>query len=532
MGFRFLLLTIIFALLFGLLGFNCYRLQIEKGGYYFQTAQARSEALQEQQTKRGQILFTDRSGNAITVALDEDYPVIYAVPREITDATSTAATLAPAIGWTEKNLADTFTTSPQSLFRMLVEKATPDELDAVQKINLKGIYVTTKSSRYYPYNDFASQLIGFVGLNASNKIPTGLYGAEEEFNDTLNTGENTQLTIDRNLQALAEQKLEALVKDHDAIGGAVLMEDPMTGKILVDANYPSFDPNNYSSSSVATFLNKTVQAVYEPGSVFKPITMAAGIDTGIITPNTTYDDKGFVILNGHKITNWNHKAYGPGTTMTQVIEHSLNTGAVWAQQKIGRTTFHDYLVKFGFANRTGIDLPNEVKGSLANLERAGAKDVDYGTASYGQGISVTPIQMINAFSVFANGGLLMRPYVDAATSPYVIRRVISTSTAAQVVQMMQAAVEKGDVATIPQFHIAGKTGTANVPDFQHGGYLDKYIHTFIGIAPVATPKMVILVRLDEPVGGEVAASTVVPAFQQFASYVLNYYNVPPDNLTH
>ncbi len=532
MGFRFFSLTIFFTLLFGLLGFNCYRLQIEKGEYYFQTAQARSEALQQLQMKRGQILFTDRSGNSITVALNQNYPVIYAVPKEIVSPTSTAAALASSIGWSKENLFKALSAAPQSLFRMLVEKATPNEVDAVQNLNLKGVYVTTKQYRYYPYGDLASQLIGFVGFNTSTKNPTGLYGIEKESNDILSGGENVQLTIDRNLQALAEQKLKALVKDHNATGGSVIMEDPMTGKILVDANFPSFDPNYYSSSSIATFLNKTVQAVYEPGSVFKPITMAAGIDLGILTPQTTYDDKGYVILNGKKITNWNHKAYGPGTTMTQVIEHSLNTGAVWAEQKIGRKNFYDFLVKFGLDEKTGIDLPDEVRGSIANLEERGARDVDYGTASYGQGISVTPMQMINAFSVFANGGLLMRPYVHASDSPYVIRRVVSTSTAAQVVQMMQTAVEKGDVATIPQFHIAGKTGTANVPDFQRGGYLDKYIHTFIGIAPVLNPKMVILVKLDEPAGGEVAASTVVPAFRELARFVLNYYNVPPDNPTH
>lgn len=530
MGVRFIALTSTFALLFGALGFNLYTLQIQKGDYYFKTAQARNEALAQLQMRRGQIFFTDRSGNAITVALNQDYPVIYAVPKEITDPKGTAAALASAIGWKESDL-QTALTAPQSLFRMLVEKATDDELNAVQNLNLKGIYIDKKQYRFYPFERLGSQVLGFVGLKGTATTPFGLYGAEKNYDEELGNGDNIQLTIDRNLQAQAEQKLADLVTKNGATGGSIVIEDPITGKILTNANYPDFDPNDYRNTPVGSFLNPSVQYVYEPGSVFKPITMAAGIDAGIITPDTKYDDKGYVILNGKKITNWDHKAYGPGTTMTNVIERSINTGAVFAEQKIGRTIFHDYLIKFGFGEKTGIDLPDEVKGSLANLERKGAQDIDYATAAYGQGTSVTPIQMINAFSVFANGGLLMRPFVDASKSPYVVRRVITEDTAQKVIGMMESAVTKGQVATIPQFRIAGKTGTANVPDLVHGGYLDAYIHTFIGIVPVTNSKVVILVKLDKPKGAEVAAVTVVPAFRELANFVLNYYNIPPDKPT-
>ena len=166
------------------------------------------------------------------------------------------------------------------------------------------------------------------------------------------------------------------------------------------AKYPNFDPNDYKNYPLGDFINSAVQLVYEPGSVFKPITMAAGIDAGILTPDTTYTDKGYITLNGKKITNWDHKTYGPGTTMTTVIERSINTGAVFAQQKIGRKIFYEYLKNFGFGVRTGIDLPDEVTGSLANLANKNAQDIDYATAAYGQGTSVTPLQMINAFSVF------------------------------------------------------------------------------------------------------------------------------------
>jgi cell division protein FtsI (penicillin-binding protein 3)/stage V sporulation protein D (sporulation-specific penicillin-binding protein) len=260
--------------------------------------------------------------------------------------------------------------------------------------------------------------------------------------------------------------------------------------------------------------------------------MAAGIDAGIITPSSTYTDYGHVTINGKKITNWDQKTYGPNITMTQVIERSINTGAVYAQQKIGREIFLKYLKLFGLEVPTGIDLPDEVSGSLKNLERKNAQDIDYATAAYGQGTSVTPIQMINAFSVLANGGLLMRPYMNANSEPYVIRRVVSEDTAKKVVNMILSAATKGGVATIPQFNIAGKTGTAFIPDFVHGGYLpDDYIHTFIGMAPASAPKLVIMIKLEKPeVDKELAALTVVPAFRELAMFALNYLNIAPDNL--
>ena len=533
MGVRFFLLTLIFAVLFGLLGFKLYNLQILQSGYYFNKVQARTEASAQLQMRRGQIFFTDKYGNDITVAQNKDYPVIYAVPKEISDPEKTAEDLAPAlnmaVGDISKDISD-----PQSLFHMISEKVGQDQLDAVQNLNLSGVYEDTKQYRFYPYENIGAQTLGFVGLNKDTSQPKGLYGVEKYYDDALADGHDINLTIDRVLQTQAEQMISKLVTDHKASGGNIIIEEPQTGKILAMANYPDFDLNNYQNYPVEDFINSATQLVYEPGSVFKPITMAAGIDTSTFTPQTTYTDYGHVTINGKTITNWDHSTHGPGTTMTNVIEYSINTGAVWAQQQIGRPTFYKYLKLFGLETPTGIDLPDEVSGSLRNLERKNAQDIDYATAAYGQGTSVTPIQMINAFSVFANGGLLMRPYINANSQPYVVRRVISQDTAQKVVGMMLSAVNKAGVATVPQFKIAGKTGTAFIPDFVHGGYLpDDYIHTFIGMAPASNPKFVIMIKLDKPedANKELAALTVVPAFQQLATFTLNYLNIPPDNPT-
>jgi len=531
MGVRFLLLTIAFGILFGLLGLNIYNLQIQRGGYYVNKVQARDEALAQLQLRRGQIFFNDKYGNDITVALNKDYPVIYGVPKEVTDPQKTAETLSPILNKPVQELKDDLD-DPKSLFHMVDEKVSQEELNAVQALNLPGIYEGTKQYRFYPFENLGAQLLGFVGLNKDTSAPKGLYGTEKYYNAPLADGRDMALTIDRNLQAQAEQTIEKLVKDHEAESGNVLVEEPRTGKILAIADYPAFDPNNYKNYPLKDFINSAVQLVYEPGSVFKPVTMAAGIDAGIITPTSTYTDYGSITMNGKKITNWDNKAYGPNTTMTQVIERSINTGAVWAGQKIGRLTFYKYLKLFGFGTNTGVDLPDEVNGSLKNLERKGAQDIDYATAAYGQGTSATPLQMINAFSVFANGGLLMRPYINADSEPFVVRRVISEDTAKKVIEMMRSAVSKGGVATIPQFNVAGKTGTALIPDFVHGGYLsDDYIHTFIGMAPSMNPQFVIMIKLEKPkVDKELAALTVVPAFRELATFALNYLNITPDNI--
>ncbi len=529
MGFRFIFLTALFGIAFGVLGLNLFHLQIEQGNYYFARAEARNQALAQSTLSRGQIFLTDRYGNKITAAMDQPYPVIYAVPQEITDPTSTAAALAPVIGWQTDALAKALS-NPKSLFRMLVEKAPPNEVTDVGNLDLNGIYTDEKDYRYYPFGSLAAQLIGFVGVNSSTSQPAGLYGLEEYYNSELAAGDNIQTTIDRTLQAQAEATLKGLVTRNNAQSGTVVIEDPQTGAILTFANYPTFDLNNYASTSVALFTNPGTQYFYEPGSVFKPITMAIGINDGIFTSSTMYDDPGYVILNGQRIDNYNHHAYGPGTSMTEVLMHSINTGAVWAEQQIGDQLFKQGVFGFGFGTSTGIDLPNESAGRVYNITRPNAQTIDFAETAFGQGIGVTPVQMANAYSVLANGGLLMRPYLNSALGPEVVRRVISSSTASEVVTMMSAAAEGGGVANIPSFHVAGKTGTAQIANLVTGGYTQNYIDTFTGIIPATDPKLVILVELNNPqVNSDLAALTVVPTWSKLAEFAANYYNLPPDN---
>ena len=288
MGVRFIALTSVFGIAFAVLGFNLFHLQIQKGPYYLARAEARNQALAQATLTRGEISITDQNGDRIVAAMDKAYPVIYAVPQEIADPTSTAAALAPVIGWNPANLAQAIS-NPKSLFRMLVEKASSSTLAAVDSLNLKGIYTDEKNYRYYPFGDFASHIIGFVGLTASTTQPVGLYGLEKYYQPELAAGDNIQTTIDRTLQAQSESMLKNLVTTHQAQSGTVLIEEPKTGAVLAFATYPSFDPNNYASTSVSLFTNQGTQYFYEPGSVyivldvsipsFMPMAIVSGLKT-------------------------------------------------------------------------------------------------------------------------------------------------------------------------------------------------------------------------------------------------------------
>ncbi len=526
MTIRFFSLISIFTLLFVGLGFNLYHLQIQKGTEYVTRAEARDEALTHLTLRRGQIFFTDRNNEKIPVALNRDEPVIYVVPKEIKDIEETAGQISDLLNIDRATIREALK-NKNTLFKLLIDKASDEEVQKVQGTHIEGLYTDTKQYRFYPFEELGSQVLGFVGLNETHSVPTGLYGMEKMNDTTLAKGNDIALTIDRNLQAQAEQLLQKLIKNNDATGGTIIIQEPYTGKILTFANAPSFNPNSYKGASLQSFLNPGIQYLYEPGSVFKPLTMSAGIDTGAITPDTTFVDKGFVKLNGKTIKNANSKVYGK-VTMTQVIENSINTGSVFAEQQTGNGVFYDYLKRFGFGDKTGAGFPDEISGSLKNLERKDARAVDFATASFGQGTGVTPIQLVNAFSAIANRGVLMKPFVDTEGKPTVVRRVIKEETAEKVIKMMEAAVKKANVTTIPGYNIAGKTGTALIPDFKKGGYSDELIHTFVGMVPSTNPRVVMLLKLDRPKVGELAGLTVVPGFKELAQFVINYYTIPPD----
>lgn len=531
------------ALLYGALGLRIYDLQFRQGESLSAQAASLHELAGILTPRRGSIYFTDKDGGRIPAGINKDYPSIYAIPKEVTDPQKAAGVLAGITGKSESDLEEILAKEGDP-YEPLLKKATAEQVALVERYDLDGIYIGDEPARFYPLGRIAAHLVGFTSIiNDAYGVGAGRYGVEAQYNDELTgkpgktkgdrlfkpkNGEDIYLTIDRNIQVQAERTIDRLVNQHGAVGGTVIVMEPKTGKILAMMSKPDFDSNDYGQYEVETFLNPAVQSIYEPGSIFKVITMSAGIDAGKITPNTLFNDPGSLTLNGKTIKNWDEKAHGT-VTMTNVIEKSINTGAAFAVRTMGHNTFYDFLVKIGIKEPTEIDLPGEITGSLRPLE-VDKRDINFATAGYGQGVSVTPIRLITAVAAIANGGLLMRPYTNAESQPKVVRRVMSPETSRQVVGMMVSAVDKAQIAKIQNYNVAGKTGTAFVPNFSTGGYTDQVINTYIGFAPAYDPQFIILIRLDKPAGAPLAGLTVVPAFRDLAQFIINYYGIPPDNL--
>ncbi|MEK7549258.1 MAG: penicillin-binding protein 2 [Patescibacteria group bacterium] len=544
MKWRFFIIIFPFVIAYFFLITNLYNIQLNKSDYYLARAAFQLNAAGNLEPNRGNIYFTDKNNNLIQAVLNKNYDMIFAVPKEIqqgSEGPEGLEKLALIVNLSVEEIGKKLN-KKNDLYELLVQKAAPEQVKQIQELisrGFKGVYVTKQKLRFYPYNNLASHLLGFVSLAGDSEVSKygnsqiGRYGVELQFNSVLTgekgkiDGQNLVLTIDRDIQSQSEEVLKKLISDWKAEGGTVIVQEPSSGKILAMANFPNFDPNNYSGFEIKSFLNPAVQSVYESGSVFKIMTIAAGIDSGKIFPETTYVDKGTVTLNNRTIHNWWNKIYGKAT-MTEVLENSINTGSVFAEQKIGHETFYQYLTKFGFNELTKINLPGEVKSNIRNLVKG--RDIHYATASFGQGISVTPIALINAFSAVANGGVLMKPLILADEKPQMIRRVISPETSKKLTQMMISTVKKNKVADIANYSIAGKSGTAYIPDFKSGGYTDEVINTFVGFAPAISPKFTILIKLDKPVDAPFATVAVGPAFWDLTQFILNYYNIPPDNL--
>ncbi|MDP3729841.1 MAG: penicillin-binding protein 2 [bacterium] len=541
MKMRFFLVLVFFVALYTPLVFNIYTIQIRKSDYY--TDRALSQHIAGSlEPQRGSIYFTDRNGNPIPAAITKGYPAIFAVPEKIKNPEAVAQALEEFLTLDHEKLMASLNKSDDP-YELLVRRASAQAVQEVAKRKLPGIYTQEEYARFYPFKSLASQVIGFVGENAEDARQSGKYGLELFYEDSLFgkfgvlesdtlvnpiAGQNIFLTIDSNIQTRAEEVLDVLVEKYHGSGGSVIVQDPHTGAILAMGGNPDFDPNAFGDYELKDFINPTIQGIYEPGSVMKVITMASALDAKKLTPDTTFYDSGALTLNDHTIRNWDLKAHGK-ITMTEVIEQSINTGAAHAQRLLGNDLFYNYLVKFGFGTKTGIALPGELSGSIQNLKTS-FRAINFATAAFGQGISVTPLQLISAVSAIANGGTLLKPYVRSDESPTIVRRVISEEASDLIVGMMTSAVKKAVIAQIQNFEIAGKTGTAQIPDFRNGGYSDDFIHTFVGFAPAQNPRFTILIRLDKPAGAPLAGTTVVPAFRELAEYLVNYYNIPPDTL--
>ncbi|KKW28776.1 MAG: hypothetical protein A3K06_02965 [Candidatus Doudnabacteria bacterium RIFCSPHIGHO2_01_52_17] len=514
---------------------------------------------------RGEILMHEGLGvNLVPAVTNIEKNIVFAEPQNIADPQRIASALAPILALPQKEILDKVSDRSRRWI-VLKKEVLESESQKVVALNLDGIGLEPQTFRSYPEHTFASQLLGFLGFREDQRV--GQYGVEEYFEQELagkpgklvldkdaagrwitggfrelepaQNGADAVLTIDRAIQFKTEEILKTAVEDHQADSGSVVIMSPKTGAVLALANYPSFDPNDFNKvEDPSVFRNSIVSDAYEPGSVFKAITMAAGLDSGAVTPDETYVDTGSVTLDKFTIRNAQDKVYGQ-QTMTQVLEQSINTGAIHVLQETGYDTFLEYLQKFGFGSATGIHLPSEVSGDISNLTDRGG-DVYNATASFGQGITVTSLQLAQALSAIANQGRLVPArivdrlvYPDGATKefpPQPGAQVISSKTAATLGAMLVSVVEKGHGkrAAVPGYYIGGKTGTAQIARTDGRGYdPDKTIGTFIGFGPVEDPQFVIVVKIVNPKTVQFAESTAAPTFGQIAQYLVNYLRIPP-----
>jgi len=551
------LLFLVFFSLAGLITFRLYYLQIKKGEYFEALALGQQTSFEEVSGDRGGIFF-DKS--KLPLAQTKDEYIVYISPQKMSADSKEyiLGTLAGDLGETKESLLKLLENG-----RVIKKEISLEAFKKIKSRRLKGIYPEKTWKRVYPQGELSSFTIGFV-----NQAGQGQYGVEESYDDILKgekylkknsrsvlgyfknsasqdpifnsslEGADIYLTLNYKLQYFSEKILREAKEKWHIDSGQILISEPGTGKILTLAALPNFDPNKYyKEKDVSSFINPITQKLFEPGSIFKPITFAAGLEQNLITPEDTYIDKGFVKLNGQPIYNFQKRAWGK-RTMTDVLEESINTGAVFVEQKLGPKVFLDYLKRFGLFEKTGIDLNGEAFSANNTLKRGRERDI--AVASFGQGINLTPIQLIRAFGAIANNGKLMKPFIvekikksngeAIETKLEVDRTVMSPSTCEQLTSMLTKVVEKGSGqrARIKGYSIAGKTGTAQVP-LKRGGYSeDKTIQSFIGFFPAKKPEFLILIKLDNPKNSPMAGHSVGPLFRELTKYIIDTYQIPPD----
>ena len=553
---RFVLSVLLFFFLFVVLGFRAFQLQVLRGEELKRLGERQHLKEWVLLPKRGTIL--DRDGEPLALSLEGQS--VYARPRRLENPQAVARSLAQALALNASEVEQKL--KSEKPFVWVKRQVTPKEAEGVTALNLDGVGISYEPTRYYPQGWLAGQVLGFVGLDSQ-----GLEGVELRYDghirgetgspvierDALGRrvlakgveelkippGADIHMTLNTTFQHLAEKQLEAAVTKFRAKAGLAVIVEPFTGEVLAMANFPFFDPNKFTRLSSEQWRNRVVTDSHEPGSTFKTILAAAALEEGIVgKEDLFYCELGKYSYAGRTI----HDTHEYGwLTFSQIIQHSSNIGATKVAEKLKRERYFKYIERFGFGRQTGIDLPGEATGKVR--PPAQWSPIDLATHSFGQGLAVTPIQLVMAYAAVANGGFLMRPFVVrrvvgpdgniiAANQPHVIRRVISERTAHLLTSILKGVVSDGGtgvMAGVEGFEVAGKTGTAQKPDLAHGGYeAKKRVASFIGFVPADDPRLVLLVLVDEPevnvYGGVVAA----PVFQNIARGALRHLNVAPE----
>lgn len=565
-------LKIFFGLIFGVVIVRLFLFMVIEHGLYTTLASGSQEMYAKLIPQRGEIFMQDsRTDEEYPLALNKDVFVMFADTRQIQNeeaAKFISDQLTPIFGYTESDIARIMPilTKKDDPYEPIEQKVDEKIVEQVRALNLPGIGFARQPHRYYPEDQLAASIVGFVGKDDQENL-VGKYGIEGYWNKELAgsggflggarsakgrwiplagrlfqpavDGVDVVLTIDRTLQFKACERLREGMKEYKATSASLVIMDPKTGAIRAMCSLSDFNPNVYNEvKDIGAYNNSTIFTPYEPGSIFKPLIMSAALNESAVSPTGNFHDQGArtgICLT--PIKNAGEKVYDD-QTIAQILEHSINTGMVYVAEKLGKKKMVEYIETFGFGLKTGIEMDSEAPGTIESLYQNKGEKLDCyaATASFGQGFTVTPLQITSAFAALANGGTLMKPYIVEeirhsdgridTMRPKEIRRVLARRSASLVAGMLVKTVDKGygGRAQVKGYYVAGKTGTAQIPG--PGGYTQETNHSFVGFAPVDDPKFVMLVKFEKPerVYAEVTAA---PVFSDIAKFILNYYQISP-----
>lgn len=544
-----------------------YQIQVHDRDLYEEKAERQYIHTVEDLYTRGSIYFTTKDNDLVSAATIQAGYELVMDPSRVKDPEATYSALNNVVSIDRDDFMAR-AAKTDTVYQIILDRISNREADAIEALELPGVAMYRTQWRFYPGETLAAQTVGFVGQTAdSGDQLTGRYGLERYYEDVL-TRDNKRLTvnffaeifsnlgsvvfdntdtrtgdvvttIEPTISRMLDQELQKTQeKWHSRLTGGIIM-DPKTGEIVAMGVYPTFDLNDRTGATIEDFKNPLVEDVYEFGSIIKALTMASGIDSGAVSPSTTYYDPGRLELDTFTISNYDGR--GRGTVdMQEVLNQSLNTGVAFVVDTMGKNRFREYFKALKLGNETGIDLPNETYGLVSNLDSP--RDIEYATASYGQGIAMTPIATVRALAALGNGGYLVNPHIartinyeDGSTKEITFPdgdRVFRPETSETISRMLTTVVDDalaGGTVALPNYSVAAKTGTAQIADRVNGGYYaDKYLHSFFGYFPAYDPEFLVFLYTVEPKEVRYASETLTDPFMELTKFLINYYNVPPD----
>lgn len=544
-----------------------YYLQIAQADFYADRAEKQYVHTKADLYSRGSIYFTTRDGELLSAASIQAGYLLSVNPNHVTDANAFCEALRNYL-IIEKDTCVERASYKNRTYVELNEKLTDAQADEIEALKLDGASLYRNQWRYYPGGTVAARSVGFVGFTDEDGSELrGKFGLERSYDEVLyrkrevlsvnffaelfsdvgdallNRDAKKTGSVVTTLEPAVSRLLDTVLQNtndqyQSTLTGGIIM-DPKTGAIYAMNVVPGFDLNKREEATIEQFRNPLVENVYEMGSIIKPLTMAAGLDAGVVTANTTYYDPGCIDLSDYTICNFDLK--GRGTVpMQEVLNQSLNTGVAYIANLMGKERFRNYFLNYKLGSETGIDLPNETYGLVNNLNSP--RELEYATASFGQGIALTPIETVRALATLGNGGKLITPHLverveyDDGTVKQINypdgEQVLKPETSEEISRMLTTVVDKalrGGTVALPNHTIGAKTGTAQIADPDNGGYYeDKYLHSFFGYFPAYDPKFIVFLYTVEPKGVRYASETLTDPFMETAKFLINYYSIPPD----